>query len=368
MTFNPKKYFVSTSSERRGFVVLVILLLLSLSFFFVKQYFYDAAPYLPIKQTELEEVQVLAEKEASYQEELAKEKIRLFQFNPNEITQKEWQSLGFSEKQAQSIVKFRAKGFVFKQKSDLKKLYVVDEKKYQQLKPFIVLPKQTLKKEEQYQYRILLLSSEQPVYEGLEEYGQVFYKKVDSIYKYYSINYSNWNIANQQLDLLKAKGKDQVFIAKLPSNFQVYPIKQKETTIKKVELKSIELNSADTTELKKLKGIGSYYASKIIKYRNRLGGFYSVSQLNEVYGIKPEVLEENKAVLIVDSTLIRKININTITKEELKQHPYIKWNVANSIVLYRINHGDYKTVQNIQNSDLVNDELYRKIVRYLTVE
>lgn len=367
MKFNPKKYFVSTSSERRGFVVLVILLLLALSFFFVKQYIYEKAPKLTITYTELEEIKELEEKETTYQKELVKEKITLFQFNPNEISQKEWQNLGFSEKQAQSIIKFRSKGFEFKQKSDLKKLYVVDDKKYQQLKPFIILPKQNIKKE-QYQYRILLLSSKIPVYNGLEDYGQVFYKKNDSIYKYYSVSFSDWNSANQQLEAINAKGNNEAFITKLPSDFHVYPIKQKKKNYKKAIPKVIELNSADTTALKKLKGIGSYYANKIIKYRERLGGFYAINQLKEVYGIKPEIIEKNKAFINIDSTLVHKINVNTATKEELKQHPYIKWNVANSIVLYRINHGDYKTVQNIQNSDLVNDELYRKIVKYLTVE
>lgn len=367
MPFNPKKYFLSTSSERRGFVVLVILLILVLSFFLIQDYVYTTAPSLEVKHTVLEEVKDLTNKKEKYESSLAKDKIKLFQFNPNEINQKEWEQLGFSKKQARSIFKFRTKGFKFKQKSDLKKLYVVDEVKYKQLEPFIVLPIEKLK-EEQPQYRILYNSSKEPIYEGLEDYGQVFYKKVDEEYKYYSENFSDWKAANKQLEVLRSKGNEDAFIAKLPSDFQVYPIKKKKKEFVKQVQKVIEINSADTAAFKKLKGIGSYYAKKIVDYRNKLGGFYTIDQIKEVYGIKPEVIEMNRLYLKVDTTLIHKININTVSKEDLKEHPYIRWNVANSIVLYRINHGKYKSVQNIQNSDLVNDELYRKIVRYLTLE
>ena len=280
--------------------------------------------------------------------------------------------LGFSNNQAQSIVNFRKSGFTFKSKEDLKKLFVVDEKKYKQLEPYVIIPKEKLKKEKQC-YRILYISSSEPIYEGLENLGQVFYRKDKETYKYYSTNFNSWKEANVKLLTIENNGYEGAFIAKISCEFHCYPIKFRENNkVKENILKQkriiVWLNKADTTELKTLKGVGSYYAKKIVSYRKKLGGFYRVNQILEVYGIKPEILEDNNEYIQLDTNLISKMNINTISKEELKQHPYIKWSVANSIILYRINHGEYKSVQNIQNSDLVNDELYRKIVRYLTVK
>ncbi|MFZ5552553.1 MAG: ComEA family DNA-binding protein [Bacteroidota bacterium] len=130
----------------------------------------------------------------------------------------------------------------------------------------------------------------------------------------------------------------------------------------------INLNTADTTMLKSLPGIGSKLAGRIIVFRNALGGFYSISQLSEVYGLKPEVIENNKHQLAVSGE-VKKININSCTAEELKKHPYIgKWNIANAIVNYRQLHGAYKTVSDVKKTDLVNEDLYPKLAPYLSVE
>lgn len=369
MPLNLKKHFSTTASERKGMFVLLFLLIMLISFFFVSDYFYNSTP-IKVTVKELKEIEVIKDNSNVYESQLKEKKVNLFQFNPNTINQKEWEKLGFSPKQAVSIINFRNSGFQFKEKEDLKKLFVVDEEKYKQLESFVIIPKQKIIKEKEC-YRILYISSTEPVYEGLENLGQVYYKKEEIDYKYYSTSFEKWDQAHNYLTSIESKGFEGAFVTKLPCDFNCYPIRLKENKKKeivKAKRKIVELNSADTTALKTLKGIGSYYAKSIVKYRDQLGGFYELNQLIEVYGIDPEVLENNKMFIKVDSTLVQKININTTTAEELKKHPYIKWRIANSIVLYRANHGKYKSVQNIQNSDLVNDELYRKIARYLTIE
>lgn len=94
----------------------------------------------------------------------------------------------------------------------------------------------------------------------------------------------------------------------------------------------VELNSADTTRLKQLRGIGSGYAKMIVSYREKLGGFYTSAQLLEVYKFSDETYKKIKHQLQIDTTLIRKININTATVKELKSHPYISYYQALSIV------------------------------------
>ena len=94
----------------------------------------------------------------------------------------------------------------------------------------------------------------------------------------------------------------------------------------------VELNSADTTRLKQLRGIGSGYAKMIVAYREKLGGFYKTEQLLEVYKFPDETYQKIKHQLKVDTTLIKKISVNTVTVKELKSHPYISYYQALSIV------------------------------------
>ena len=130
----------------------------------------------------------------------------------------------------------------------------------------------------------------------------------------------------------------------------------------------VELNSADTVELKTLKGIGSAFSKRIIKFRDALGGFVKKEQLLEVYEFDKEKYDEISENVFVDVSLIKKTNINIVTVDELKKHPYIKYNLANFIVNYRKQHGNYKTVDGLKKLDLVNDSIFTKLVPYLTTE
>lgn len=97
----------------------------------------------------------------------------------------------------------------------------------------------------------------------------------------------------------------------------------------------VELNTADTTILKKVPGIGSAFARRIIKYRNLLGGFYSVTQLREVYGIDEERYEAMKSWFSADSSLISPLDIHKVPIETFYRHPYINKQQAQIIVRLR---------------------------------
>ncbi len=135
-----------------------------------------------------------------------------------------------------------------------------------------------------------------------------------------------------------------------------------------VEKITIELNKADTTQLQTLYGIGPVFSRRIVKYRDKLGGFIAKQQLAEVYGLEQKVIDGFYHQLVVDTTLIQRININTATVDDLKAHPYISWNIANSIASIRDVHGAYETLGQIKKSDLINEELYLKLAPYLTIE
>lgn len=93
----------------------------------------------------------------------------------------------------------------------------------------------------------------------------------------------------------------------------------------------VELNRADTTSLKKVPGIGSTFARRIVKYRNLLGGFYTVEQLSEVYGIDEERYEAMKSWFSVDASLISQLKVNQLPAKKLAAHPYINYRQAQII-------------------------------------
>jgi len=131
---------------------------------------------------------------------------------------------------------------------------------------------------------------------------------------------------------------------------------------------SIEINKADTIELIALPGIGNKLANRIINFRNKLGGFYSVEQLHEVYGLPDSTFVRLKTYLTCDPTLVNKININDVDLETLKQHPYIRWNLANAIVQYRKEHGNFRKPDDLKLIALMDEQLYQKIQHYLYVD
>lgn len=127
----------------------------------------------------------------------------------------------------------------------------------------------------------------------------------------------------------------------------------------------ININAADTSAFISLPGIGSKLALRIVNFRDKLGGFYSIDQVGETYGLHDSTFQKIKQYLKLESTSIKKININTATVDELKAHPYIKYNLANPIVAYRNEHGTFSKLEDIKKVMAVTEDVYKKIAPYL---
>ncbi|MEE9438458.1 MAG: helix-hairpin-helix domain-containing protein [Saprospiraceae bacterium] len=109
----------------------------------------------------------------------------------------------------------------------------------------------------------------------------------------------------------------------------------------------IEINTADTTVWKSLPGIGKTYSKMIVNFRSKLGGFFHVDQVSECYGIPDSVFVKIKPFLVIDTSKIKKRNINEMNSDALKSHPYVNWRKANHIVKYRDMHGNYATMNDL---------------------
>lgn len=130
----------------------------------------------------------------------------------------------------------------------------------------------------------------------------------------------------------------------------------------------VDINAADTTALIALPGIGSKLAARIINFREKLGGFYSVAQVGETFGLPDSTFQKIKQYLKLENTSVRKININKATIDELKAHPYIRYSLANPIISFRNEHGPFAKVEDIKKIMAVTDDIYNKIEPYLTTQ
>ncbi len=308
-----RDFFTFNKRERNGVFVLISIIFILVLYLNISSRFVSQEPFNFEKfdkdvarfRASVKEKNFFSEPPKNYNTSSMKATER-FNFDPNNLPESDWKRLGLSEKQIKSIKKFESKGGVFRNKEDLKKMYCIKNKLYVSLEPFITI---TSVREKQ----ILLTESTSMV-----EPANVK-KSIDRI------------------------------IPKVPSK------------------SIIELNTADSTMLTTIKGIGPFYAKSIIKFRNSIGGFVSKEQLLEIWKFDQEKLKTIESYITVDPSKIKKININSCEAKDLK-NAYINWTIANAIINYRNNHGKYKTLDEIKKTDLVDDETYRKIVPYLVTE
>lgn len=123
----------------------------------------------------------------------------------------------------------------------------------------------------------------------------------------------------------------------------------------------VVLNTADTTVLKTVPGIGPYYARKVVEYGQRLGGYVSVDQLDEIEGFPLDA----KDYLVIENATPRHLNVNTLTLNELRKHPYLTFYQAKAITDYRRLHGPLTSLQDLRLSKDFPPEAIKRLEPYV---
>lgn len=170
---------------------------------------------------------------------------------------------------------------------------------------------------------------------------------------------------NKAIDIRKIYGLNEQQAEKL-----LPYIKIKDTEIMKDDQidELVELNGADTTMLVQLKGIGPVFARRICSYRDRLGGFYCVEQLKEVYHFPEETYNALAGRFCVDRQKVKKMNLNFVTLSELKRHPYVDEQTARTLIAHRSEHGPFDRLDQLKVCGLVDSVEYQRVINYLVVE
>jgi DNA uptake protein ComE-like DNA-binding protein len=131
----------------------------------------------------------------------------------------------------------------------------------------------------------------------------------------------------------------------------------------------VNLNEADSALLEALPGIGERLSARIIKYRDRLGGFHDVGQLKEVYGLQDAVLNALASRVFVDpGGSIKKLNVNSCSYADFRRHPYMGHAFAKSLVAFRQTHGDIKSLEELYQLVAVKKEEIDRMKPYFNFE
>jgi DNA uptake protein ComE-like DNA-binding protein len=130
----------------------------------------------------------------------------------------------------------------------------------------------------------------------------------------------------------------------------------------------LNINTADSVQLVALYRIGPVMASKIIQYRDKLGGFHNLNQLTEIWGFDADILYDLEGKIYVNPNNIKLLNLNTVEFDELKQHPYFKFKLSQAIVNYRKQHGNYQNITDLKQIKFVTDSIINLIKPYVILE
>jgi len=382
-----KEYFNFSKRERNGTIILlgiiaILLIVNNTMFLFVKDNNLDYSNFEAEIDTFFSSLNNKENEE--YVNRLDQyiinryDTLELFTFNPNSTSTEDWLKLGLTEKQIGTINNYLSKGGKFYDKKDFQKTYGIRTKQYQILKPYIDLPEESEggyknynndydnkkydnKKEPTFEtgelfdfnpntatksdWQKLGFSEKQATtFIKYTSKGGKFYKKEDLL-KIYGVEQEHYNILEPYIVLEKQEENQPTY---------------NENII-------VEINSATQNELTKIKGIGDYYASRMLKYRDLLGGYFKKEQLLEVYGMKPEVYEKIKDNIEIDTKNLVKININFANEKELASHPYLDYKTADKITEYRNKNGAYKSLKTLIDKNIISKDIYDKILPYLKI-
>ncbi|QJD80655.1 ComEA family DNA-binding protein [Spirosoma rhododendri] len=231
-----------------------------------------------------------------------------FLFNPNTVSVADWERLGVPQWMAERIDKYRSKGGQFRQKTDLLKIYNFPPTLYAELEPYITLPQ----------------NNASAANGGTRQYE------------------------NRPASFSYASGNR-------------YPDRPR---TERAVLQPFDINTVDSAQLVALNGIGPASASRILKFRNALGGFVSSAQFADIYGLDSMGRVELTRLGQVRSAP-RRISINTASATDLDKHPFLSRRQAEVIVRYREQHGAYTSAESLKPIRILDAPTIEKIAPYL---
>lgn len=291
-----KEFFYLQRDDRRAVLTLLALAVVALSLIFWLGESSSSSPTAKETNSREEVNREYTNGRTNFAEKyyrVEEVKVERFPFDPNTADSTQLLRLGLAPWQVRSIYRYRAKGGIFRQPSDFARLYGLTRKQYRELRPYIRIS---------------------PDYLPAADY------------------YAPRRTSNdtRSVDSSTTKAPHYIYAAK-------HKLRPGE---------HIAINSADTTQLQKIPGIGSTYARMIIRYRERLGGFTTMAQVLESGPVPESALQ----YITINAAQVHKLNVNKLSLNQLRRHPYINFYQAKAICEYRRLHGPLHSLEELRFS------------------
>ena len=317
-----KNYFTYSKKEQRGLIVLLGLMLLSIAANFllpalIPEKQFDIKPF----QLEVEQFLATVKKADStsglkkfiYYNDVKEPVASVlapflsspFYFDPNTLSEDDWIKMGMDNKVTRNILRYREKGGKFRDSDGFRRIYGMNDEIFSILEPYLKF---------------------------------------------------------------EATGKSSQEIVKNEKKYDNSAAVEKYEKGPAAEKIQVELNSADSATLLSLNGIGPSFAGRIIKSRDRLGGFYKKEQLLEIKGMDSLRYNQFISQVNADTGIVRKIDLNKVTFKELMRHPYFEYYLVKAIFSKKDEIEKYDSVEQLKHLPVMYEELYNKIEPYLEVE
>jgi len=371
-----KELFLLFREERKQFLYFSILLLL---FFLVRwtiPYWYPSdEAFLKQVRVELIEAEDKSDKKAKFSN-VAEASIDI---NTNDTC--DWQQLGFSLRQSEIIINFKNLIGGFESKQELKKVFIINEEKYNLIESFLFI-EPDFKKEKT---EIAVNRKPEIVYSEKQQPKKTYSPFKFNPNKVTLGNLKAMGFSERQISNLENYRKSGGVYYKKADFARLYSISEKEYEIfepyiildsikksqkpKKVIRDILDLNTCDSIDLIKMKGIGAYYAHLIIKYRDKLGGYHSSDQLYEIEKIPVETITYCKELLSVDAEFeVKKMDLNSDDFKGFMKHPYFDYYHTKKIFDYKNKKGKFTSLHELNKVGFIEPDFVVKIKPYLKIK
>jgi len=371
-----------TRAERNGIILLIALIVLVNAWNVYERHF---------KFEEFNYAQAIADIEAAYEDaEMEKElSVSLFKFDPNDVSEEELRKLGFVDWKIKTFLKYRSTGAKFKNLDDFAKVYSIDSLDLDRLKDYIHFPntksktrsttvsfkKQVSEKPTLFEFDPNIASKEDLKSLGLSDRvintilnfrKKGSFRKPNDMAKIYGLDNSTFERLipfikiNQRVEKNKIQSKAQRNNSLDTTKIDPVYSKKKEP---RLALRSIDVNIATVEEWQRIKGIGPVYASRIVKFRDELGGFYKIEQLGETFGIEDSVYQKIVPFVKV-SPPKNKILINSINVDSLAKHPYLTWGESKVILNFREKNGPFLNAEDVYKCRRLTEKEWQRLLPY----
>ena len=307
-----KDFFSFTKQERLGIFILLALI----AGICIGKFLFSKSGTIPEKD-DMVTGQAIRHTSSLNVPKISENKERTYvlkPFDPNSADSSTLVSLGIKPYVVKNIVKYRNKGGRFKQPDDFGKLYGLESADFERLKPYIRI-KSNVADYSSKQQEMRQVSKEKPT--------DVSPVSAQMIQKQEKISYGT----------------------------------------------TIDINIADTTDLKKIPNIGSGFANRIIKYRQIIGGFYSIEQIKEVYGVDNDLfLKISPYITVSENVILQQVLVNQSSLDKLKSHPYINFYQAKVILDIRKKKGKVHDLSELALLEEFSESDLERLRYYLSFE